>query len=92
MPDLGQYAEKDWPEKMKIQAAMVTRMDRDIGQLKRLLEKHGIAEKTLIMFNSDNGAHGKGGTLDFFNTSGDLKGMKRSMYDGGVASDCLLAK
>ena len=94
VPDLGQYAEKNWPEKMKIQAAMVTRMDRDIGQLKRLLEKLGIAEETLILFNSDNGAHGQGGTLDFFKTSGDLKGKKRSMYDGGVRSpqDCLLAK
>jgi arylsulfatase A-like enzyme len=71
---------------MKIQAAMVTRMDRDIGQLKRLLEKLGISEDTLIMFNSDNGAHGKGGTLDFFKTSGELKGKKRNMYDGGVRS------
>jgi len=86
VPDLGPYAEKDWPEKMKIQAAMVTRMDRDIGQLKRLLEKLGIAEDTLILFNSDNGAHGQGGTLDFFKTSGELKGKKRSMYDGGVRS------
>lgn len=86
VPELGQYAEKDWPENMKIHAAMTSRMDRDIGQLTRLLEELGLAENTLILFNSDNGAHGQFGSEKFFNTSGELRGVKRSMYEGGVRS------
>lgn len=86
VPDLAQYSDRDWPENMKIHAAMTSRMDRDIGVIKRRLEEMGIADNTLIMFNSDNGAHGKFGSEEFFNTSGELRGIKRSMYEGGVRS------
>ena len=86
VPELGQYADKDWPATMKKQAAMDSRMDRDIGRIKRLLEELGLANDTLILFNSDNGAHGMGGTLEFFKTTGPLRGKKRQMYEGGVRS------
>ena len=86
VPDLGQYMHKDWPEKMKIQAAMVSRMSRDVGSIVKLLEDLKIDDNTLVIFSSDNGAHGKGGTLEFFDTSGPLRGKKRDMYDGGVRS------
>ncbi|MDD7986866.1 arylsulfatase [Lentisphaera marina] len=86
VPDLAQYKDKDWPKEMKIHAAMTSRMDRDIGTISRRLEELGLAENTLIIFNSDNGAHGKSNSEKFFNTSGELRGVKRSMYDGGVRS------
>jgi arylsulfatase A len=87
VPELGEYAEMDWPkENYKIQAAMISRMDRDIGRIARLVEELGLAENTLITFNSDNGAHGQGGTREFFSATGALKGKKRSMYEGGVRS------
>ena len=86
VPDLAQYADRDWPKEMKIHAAMTSRMDRDIGTIVRRLEEYGIDDNTLIIFNSDNGAHGKSGSEKFFNTSGELRGIKRSMFDGGVRS------
>jgi len=87
VPELGEYADKDWPEEhFKIQAAMVSRMDRDIGRIKRLLEELGIADNTLIMFNSDNGAHAEGGTREFFEATGGLKKSKRYVYEGGLRS------
>ncbi|VGO20383.1 arylsulfatase [Pontiella sulfatireligans] len=86
VPDLAQYKDKDWPKNMKIHAAMTSRMDRDIGAIKRRLEELGLAENTLITFNSDNGAHGQFGSLEFFKTSGKLRGKKRLMYEGGVRS------
>ncbi len=87
VPELGEYADKDWPKAhYKVQAAMVSRMDRDIGRIARLLAKLGLAENTLVVFNSDNGAHGEGETREFFSTSGELKGKKRTMYEGGVRS------
>ena len=86
VPELGRYAGKDWPENMKKHAAMDSRMDRDVGRVVRRLEELGLAENTLVMFNSDNGAHGQFGSEKFFNTSGELRGIKRSMYEGGVRS------
>lgn len=86
VPDLAQYKDKDWPENMKIHAAMTSRMDGDVGDLVRLLKKLGLEENTLIIFNSDNGAHGQFGSLEFFKTSGELRDKKRSMYEGGVRS------
>ncbi len=86
VPELGRYEDKDWPKKMKIHAAMTSRMDRDVGRVSRLIEELGLAKDTLIMFNSDNGAHGQAGSGKFFKTSGDLRGFKRSMYEGGVRS------
>jgi arylsulfatase A-like enzyme/acetyl esterase/lipase len=84
VPDLGVYADKDWPEKFKKHAAMTSRMDRDVGRLMDLLEVLGIEKNTLVFFSSDNGAHGEQGSEAFFNTSGELRGIKRSMYEGGV--------
>jgi arylsulfatase A-like enzyme len=86
VPDLAPYENKDWPKNMKIHAAMTSRMDRDIGTIRRRLEELGLAKDTLVMFNSDNGAHGQFGSEAFFNTSGDLRDIKRSMYEGGVRS------
>ena len=55
VPELGIYNKKNWPESyLNIQAAMVSRMDRDIGRIKKQIEELGIAKNTLIIFNSDN--------------------------------------
>jgi len=66
-------------------AAMVTRMDRDIGSLTELIRSRGIDRRTLVMFTSDNGPHREGGAdPDFFNSSGGLRGIKRDLYEGGI--------
>jgi arylsulfatase A len=66
-------------------AAMITRMDRDIGSLAELLKTRGIDRQTLIMFVSDNGPHQEGGGDPvFFKSSGGLRGIKRDLYEGGI--------
>ncbi len=66
-------------------AAMVTRLDSYVGQLMKALEQKGIANNTLVLFTSDNGPHREGGgDPDFFNSSRDLKGIKRDLYEGGI--------
>jgi arylsulfatase A len=66
-------------------AAMITRMDRDIGQLTDLLAARGIERRTLVMFISDNGPHREGGADPvFFKSSGGLRGIKRDLYEGGI--------
>lgn len=85
VPELGAYADKDWTPANKGQAAMITRMDRDIGQIFELLKKLQLDEKTLVIFTSDNGPHKEGANDPaFFNASGGLRGIKRDLYEGGI--------
>jgi len=83
VPDLGIYADKPWPAVKKAIAAMITRMDRDVGRILALLEKLGIEDDTLVMFASDNGSAG-GALLTAFQGSGPLRGAKGSMFEGGL--------
>ena len=85
VPDLGNYQDKDWPEAQKGLAAMVTRMDADVGRLLERLKKHGLDERTVVFFSSDNGPHQEGGNNPaFFQSSGPLRGIKRDLYEGGI--------
>ena len=85
VPSFGQYADKDWPEPQKGHAAMITRMDGDIGKLMALLKRLDIDKNTIVMFSSDNGPHKEGGADPaFFKASGTLKGYKRALYEGGI--------
>ena len=66
-------------------AAMVTRMDREIGRIMSLLKELGIDGSTLIIFSSDNGPTFNGGTdSEFFRSAGPLRGLKTMLYEGGI--------
>jgi arylsulfatase A len=66
-------------------AAMVTRMDKDIGVLMNLLKELGIDDNTIVMFSSDNGCHIEGGAdPEFFGSNGIFTGHKRDFYEGGI--------
>ena len=66
-------------------AAMVSRMDRDIGRLLQLLRELDIEKNTLVIFTSDNGPINAGGAdPDFFQNAGGLRGWKFSLYEGGI--------
>ena len=85
VPDQGEFASRDWPEQERAKAAMITRMDRDVGRLMALLKKLGVDNNTVVFFTSDNGPHREGGAdPDFFDSNGPLRGIKRDMYEGGI--------
>lgn len=85
VPELGAYADKDWPAAQKAHAAMISRMDGDIGKLFDRLVTLGIDQETIVMFASDNGPHAEGGNDPAFNhSSGPLRGIKRDLYEGGI--------
>lgn len=85
VPDYGIYSDRDWTDPNKGQAAMITRMDRDVGRILALLREHSIAEDTLVFFTSDNGHHSEGGNdPEFFDANGPLRGKKRDLYEGGI--------
>ncbi len=86
--DQGIYADKPWAEREKTYAAMVSRLDADVGALVDLLKKKGIDDNTLLVFAGDNGSSfGPSSAIGRrFNQSmdGKLRGFKRSMYEGGL--------
>ena len=85
VPDLGPYAERDWPEPERGFAAMLHRLDRDVGRLVARIDELGQRERTLILFTSDNGPHSEGGhRSDFFDSNGPLRGQKRDLLEGGI--------
>ena len=66
-------------------AAMVTRLDKYVGELVARLKERGLYENTLIIFSSDNGPHREGGAdPDFFDSNGPWRGYKRDVYEGGI--------
>jgi len=66
-------------------AAMVSRMDKSVGDIVALLKELGLEENTLVIFSSDNGPTFAGGSEPgFFNSAGPLRGLKGSVYEGGI--------
>jgi len=67
-------------------AGMISRMDQYIGNLLSLLDELDLADNTLIVFTSDNGTThlNREVDYDFFNSVGELRGLKGSLYEGGV--------
>ena len=66
-------------------AAMITRLDAQVGEIMRVLEEQGLAENTVLIFTSDNGPHEEGGADPaYFNHDGKFRGLKRSTHEGGI--------
>ncbi len=67
-------------------AAMISRLDRYVGNVLALLDELGLADRTLVLFSSDNGTtHLKEEVdYDFFRSVGPLRGLKGSLYEGGI--------
>jgi arylsulfatase A-like enzyme len=89
VPDLGPYANEDWPEHLKIYAAMVYRLDQNIRKVMQTLKELNIDEETIVFFCSDNGPRSEPTqqlteVADFFDSNGPLHGYKRDLYEGGI--------
>ena len=66
-------------------AAMVTRLDKYVGDVMAELKELGLDKNTIVIFTSDNGPHREGGANpEYFLSYGPLKGGKRDVYEGGI--------
>ena len=67
-------------------AAMITYMDKQIGQILKLLKELNLDDNTIIMFSSDNGTTFDVGGVSakYFNSVGGLRGLKQDLYEGGI--------
>lgn len=84
-PYYGQngYASHKYP--LSAYAAMISFLDAQVGMIMKIINDLGLAETTLIMFSSDNGATFNGGVnAAFFNSAGNLRGLKMDVYEGGI--------
>lgn len=93
VPDLGIYKDEDWDIQHKEWAAMITRMDTEVGKLLALIRELKLDENTIIFFASDNGNSSgydgrylklkSGQTIrEFFNNASPTRGGKGDSYDG----------
>jgi arylsulfatase A-like enzyme len=66
-------------------AAMVTLLDKQVGEVVAKLKELGLEKNTIIIFSSDNGPHLEGGAdPDYFDSNGPFRGYKRDLYEGGI--------
>ncbi len=88
------YKDKPWSEQARRYAAMVTMVDRQVGEVLSLLKELGIDQSTLVMFSGDNGGN------DYFKsaehprgihlankhpqTGVEYRGTKGTLYEGGI--------
>lgn len=90
--DLGIYADKPWSDEEKAFAAMVTRLDSDVGELLDTLKELGIDKNTLVVFSGDNGAATPPGSdisKRFDQTRNGLRGHKGELYEGALRQAAL---
>lgn len=80
--DLPQQLE----EKDKNYLGEIVEMDKSIGVLRNELKNMGLAQNTILWFNSDNGGLPEGGVEGV----GGLRGFKGSIYEGGLRVPCII--
>jgi len=79
----GGYGSQEYPHAAF--AAMVKRLDDQVGDLMKKLDELKISENTIVVFTSDNGPHREGGAdPNYFDSNGIFKGYKRDLYEGGI--------
>jgi arylsulfatase A len=89
-PAWALYKDKNWKGNQKGHAAMVSLVDRYVGETIELLSQLDILENTVVFFHSDNGASLSPQQGPDLKSSGLLRGNKRSAYEGGVRAPTLV--
>ncbi len=78
------YAQTGWTDAEKAYAAMVERLDSDVGRVMALLKELKLDDNTLVVFASDNGAGGGNANNQRFRSQGGLRDTKGSLREGGI--------
>lgn len=94
VPYRGESSYLPHPRPRAAYAAMIAELDDHVGRVLAALDRHGLAQRTLVIFTSDNGTTHAGATnspfhvggvdAKFFNSTAGLRGYKGSVYEGGI--------
>ena len=87
IPDASAWDDKPWTDDEKVYAAMITKIDTQVGQIADLLHELGIKDNTLLFFGSDHGAARR---WEPFGSCGALRGQKGTMYEGGLRTPMIV--
>ena len=82
IPSVEPYEDMPWTDDEKVYAAMVSRIDRQVGEIVAVLDELGIRDDTLLFFGSDHGAARRWEGV--FDSCGALRGQKGVVYEGGI--------
>lgn len=88
---IGKYSGPNVRNPVAAFAAMMTRLDRGVGEISALLKELKIDDNTIMFITSDNGPHLEGGHKPkFFDSNGPYKGFKRDLYEGGIRTPLIV--
>jgi arylsulfatase A len=82
LPPDTPYTKTDWPKQFQVYATMISKLDSNIGKIIKILKDKGLANNTLVLFSSDNGANMA--FARFFNSNDIYSGSKFGLYEGGI--------
>ena len=82
IPSDAPYTDRPWSQNVKTYAAMITRLDADVGRLMKKVKDLGLDERTVVVFSSDNGANPE--FANALKSSAGMRGVKRFLYEGGI--------
>lgn len=83
-PAYQRYADKDWSQKVKNYAGMVTRADESVGKIMKLLKELDIDDNTIVFYTSDHGPNPP--FARSLGSAGPFRGIKRQLTEGGLRS------
>jgi arylsulfatase A len=84
VPSIEKYKDTGWADAERVYAAMVDRLDTDVGRVRAQLEESGLDKNTLLLFASDNGAGGGPANNARFGSQAGLRDVKGSLREGGI--------
>lgn len=84
----GKFPEEDPAQPHRARyAAMISRMDAEVGRFLAKLDELNLSSNTLVVFSSDHGATfevGNKGAAAFHDSNRPFRGQKRTLWEGGV--------
>jgi arylsulfatase A-like enzyme len=87
-PYRGKFDEKDPKNPLNATyAAMIARLDKEVGRILQALDELKLAEETIVVFTSDHGATfeaGNRGTSAYHDSNRPFRGQKRTLWEGGL--------
>ena len=91
-PDIEHFQQKfakNGTSRNATYAAMVSNLDENFGRLLAHIDKRGLAERTIVIFMSDNGGY-LGNDQQQVTDNSPLRSGKGSLYEGGVRVPLLI--
>jgi len=82
---------KDLKDPRRMYAAFVSTVDEMIGEIVTHLDKLGLREDTLIIFESDNGHSEEVRTFGGGGNPGPYRGHKFTLWEGGIRLPCIVS-